>query len=373
LRTILLTSPEELADHGEQWEALRRSVGANVYNSNHLSRLWLETFKDSASPSVVMVEDHGELVAIAPLATSILKVKGLSLKTVALIGGIPQSLRLVTNSVMLQPGRRDALEVMIKEIKRLNWSVLWTENMDDSPAVQEYISAARSAWFATVQTPNKNVTIDVGETGDITKGFASHGQRTLKKALNKIEREGHVGKFRQVPSDGIDAAVEVYARQHIERWRTKGGSPFLDPKNVEFLKRMIGVGYQEDFGIIYEYTIDEEVAAQLMGFIEGDHAFMYRLGMNNVYESFSPGWLIHNHALPNLRDKGVRRCTVGGGGQQYKYEMGGQESLLVGLQATKGVASVMMRLLRSRPMQRIDSKLGITKKALNTLSVESTE
>jgi CelD/BcsL family acetyltransferase involved in cellulose biosynthesis len=319
---------------------------------------------------VVTVEDNGDLLAVAPLAMSKLKVMGLSLRTVALAGGVPHSLRLVTNSIMFSTEREGALENMVTGMRKLDWSILWTQNMDSTGPMDRYISAVSSVWHTTVQVPNTNLTVPIPESGEVSQDFDKHARKTLGKALRMIEREGHQMAFRKVSSEDVDRAVEIYAQQHRERWVTRGGSSFQNPRNVEFLKRATLVAYQQGFGLAYELLIDGEVIGQVFGFRDRSRAYMYRLGMSNAHMKFSPGWLIWHHVLQDIRKQGITSCVLGGGEEQYKYEMGGLQSPLVGVQATRGVASFTTMVMESRPVQRLDSKLGLTKRAVGMLSVE---
>ncbi len=369
LKTILVTSSEELTDYADQWESLRRATGGTVYNNLPLTKLWLETYRDSASARVVLVENKGELIGIAPLAASQFNCLGFSLKTISLVGGIPKSLRLVTNSIMYQPDRKDALRAMLREMRCLDWSILWTENMDNSPAVQQYLGEAHSICNATNQVPNTNLTVPLNDSIDVVEGFTKNARRNFNKTLRMMEREGLNVKFRRVPSDGIDVAVDIYAKQHIERWQTKGGSSFQNPQNCDFLKKATKAVYDDGYGYAYELLIDNEIAGQMIGFRDRDKAYSYRLGMNNVFMKSSPGWHVAYHTLNDLRKNGIRQCTMGGGGQRYKYEMGAVESQLVGVSATRGIVSLLGRFSRYRPVQMLDSKFGIMKKTLSSLSI----
>lgn len=373
LRTTLITSIEELADYTDRWEELRMRTGGTVYNNIILTSLWLETFKDSSSPRVILIENGGELIGAAPLANSKLNFKGLSLKVLSLVGGVPNYLRLVTNSIMSLPERSDVPEQMIREIKHLDWSFLWTENMDENDTVRRYIQEAHSTWHAVDQAPHMNITVPLRDSGDIIEDFDRHARDTIKKAMRRLERGGYSMDFHKVPSEKIDQAVDTYARQHIERWQSKGGSTFLEPKNVEFLKKASKISYGSGKSYAYECLIDGEVAGQIFGYVDGDKAFGYRIGMNNTFSRFSPGWLVSYNALTDLRNKGISHCVMGGGEQLFKYEMGGKESRLVGIEATRGVAAVISRVVRSNVMKRLDSRVGIMKKALGALSVERME
>lgn len=346
MRSIIVTDPQELRDRSEQWENVRRGSGGNVYNNVDLIRTWLETYHGSARSSVILIEEGRELVGIAPLVSSVYRTKGLPLRTLSLVGGVPHCMMLLTNSIFFLPGRRDALEQMVEEIKRLRWSVLSTKFMADGNSAQEFIRLAHSTWHTVDEPSSTMINVPIRESGDITEGFDKHARRTIKRTLRLLEREGHRMQFRKVAPDDLDRAVEAYVQQHIGRWRSRGGSIFLDPINSDFLKKALSIRYDGGGGFAYELLLDDEVAGQLFGFQDGDTAFGYRLGMNDYFSKFSPGWLVFYHGFLDLREQGVRWCAMGGGEERYKFEMGGMTTPLLGITATRGMVSVADRISR---------------------------
>jgi CelD/BcsL family acetyltransferase involved in cellulose biosynthesis len=118
-------------------------------------------------------------------------------------------------------------------------------------------------------------------------------------------------------------------------------------------------------GFAYELIIDGDVAAQMMGFTDGDKAYCYRIGMDNRFMKCSPGWLISYHVMADFQARGFRSFVLGRGSEEYKYQMGGVETTLVGIGATRGIATWMARFASSRPAKAIDSRFQISANALS--------
>ncbi|MBI0583768.1 MAG: GNAT family N-acetyltransferase [Methanomassiliicoccus sp.] len=344
MRAHVVTSIEELSEQEDRWEALRQQCGGTVYSSNFMIRSWFEACSASASPRVILVEDDGDLVGIAPLCSYRYKVKGLPIRVITLAGDMSGKIRLTTNSVLYDYRRADVLERILREIKRLNWSVLWTINMERSAAVDHYLERVRSTWNVVDCDVNKGLEIPLAPTGDLCDTYDSNARRNFRKIVNRLEREGVEARLERVEAEGIDRAVDEYARQHIERWESRGGSYFRDPDNVAFMKLSTKGGYDRQNGFVYQMRINGEVAAQVFGYIEGKRAYAKRLGMDDRFARYSPGWLICNRFLTLLRDQGAEGCDMGWGRERYKYEMGGRETQLVGIGATRGLASFAARI-----------------------------
>lgn len=361
MKAKVITSSEELSDYVDRWEDIRKATGGTAYSKLDLIKVWLETFKDSSSPRIIVVEDGGHIVGIAPLVASTYNVKGLSFKTLSLAGQVPHCFDLFSNSVMLLPDYKATLELMLGEIKHLSWSFLRTNYMVSNNSVQHYMNAVQSNWYSIVQPPHVDLILNLKESGDIIDGFSRNGRGNLRKTLRAIDREGLLVKLRRLQSEEIDRAVDVYVQQHVRRWQSKGGSMFLDPRYGVYMKRTFKRAYGAGYGSIHELTFDGQVAGQAFCFQDGDEMYGFRVGMNDEFSDYSPGWLVCYFAFQKFRDGGVKRCFLGTGDEKYKYSMGAVESPLVGITASRGIASMAYRIKRSRPVRSITSMIVTSK------------
>ncbi|MBI0583767.1 MAG: GNAT family N-acetyltransferase [Methanomassiliicoccus sp.] len=360
MRATIVTSVEELVELEERWEALRRECGGTLFASNYLTRAWFQVYARIATPKVVVVERNHELVGIAPLTSYGYRIAGLPIKVLALAGEMKGRLRLSTTSPMYRPDCSDSLSMMIDKIKSMDWGLLTTINLDSNNANQRYVDAVRSVWRTEEYPVAKKMTVSLPGSGSIADTFDKKTRKNLEYRERLLEREGHDVMYRRVPSDGIDAAVETYARQHIERWEDKGGSYFQDLDNVRFMKVCSTLSHHAGRGHVYEMLIDGEVAAQDFYMVDGTIAYGDKTGMNNRFMRYSPGWLVQTHALDDLRDRGMESCVMGVGGEKYKSEMKGEESPLIGIRATRGGAAFFSRLRNTPIGKHLDRRLGVS-------------
>jgi CelD/BcsL family acetyltransferase involved in cellulose biosynthesis len=275
-------------------------------------------------------------------------------------------LRLSNNSIMIRPGRPDVLERILKEIKRLDWSLLWTINMERMPEVDEYVERVRSTWRPIEREGQTHISVPLPTEGDVADGFDRGARKNLQRNVRKLEREGVEIELAEIQTEAIDRAVDLYARQHIERWASKGGSYFRNPQNVNFLRMATKEAYAREQGFAAELLVNGEVAAQLFSYVEGDHAFGDRIGISVRHLHISPGWLILYRAMGEMRSRGVRRFHVGNGTEHYKHVMGGQETQLSGIGAARGAVALLSRL----PMLSVAKMSGPKEGAGRSAAVE---
>jgi len=352
MRCLCATTTEELEAYREPWEALRTECGGSVYTSYDLAMLWLEVY-DDFEPRVLVVEDHGEVVGIAPLALRRRSVAGIPVRTLSFIGDNTGGgrLGLTTFRALFRPGRTDVLDKIIEGIKKLDWNHLRAIHMEDVGPAHQLMAGIRSMWRCHEYPPDSTVMLTVPESGDIMAGFKKGMRRETQRRSRNLERE-HQVVYRQITGEDIEAAVEVYARQHIERWRDRGGSLFQDPRNVRFLGQAMSGALANGYGYAYELLVDGEVAAQEFGFLEDHLSRAYMTGMNNAYARYSPGILLSVFILNSLRERGLTVMDVGVGESGYKADMGGVRMPLIGLGASRGTAFVlytMANLLQAVP------------------------
>lgn len=358
LRSHIITSTDELADHQGRWEDLRRECGGTIYSSHALVSSWFKCFGHKVKPRVVLVEEGDELVGVAPMSFHRYTSMGIPIKVLAIAGEVSPNLWLPTASIMFRPGRKDVLDRLLKEIGRMDWNTLTAFHLLDTPATRCCLDSIRSNWFSTDHRLEKSYKLTFPEAGDISKMFDRKARENLRNRMNKLRREKGDVEFRSLPAGMVDEAAETYARQHIERYGSRGGSWFRFPENVQFLKDIARKGVEEGYGFVHEMSIDGEVAAQSFGFYEGNTALPYRYGMNDAFVAYSPGWQLQLWSFARFREMGFKHCSLGVGDEPYKYCMGGTESTLLGIMARRGTVGLLERIARSQVASFIGGRFG---------------
>jgi CelD/BcsL family acetyltransferase involved in cellulose biosynthesis len=356
LKHTCVTSLEEMASYGTGWERLRKECGGPIYSSYPLTMMWLEAFSQMASPRVIVVEDGGELIGVVPLYVSRHRTAGIPVKTLSLIG---QGGYLGFNNigVLFQPDRGDAVREAVAGIDRLEWNVLNARCMEDTWCVRDFLTTVQASWDWQEYPPLTSVVCPLPDT-DIMECFAKRTKTRLRNHMNGLDKKDRA-RLVTLTAEGIDDAIDTYVRQHIERWERKGGSIFLDPRNAAFLRDVLKRSMPEGFGFGYQLLIDDTVAAQMFGFLEGEMARGYMMGMNEEFAKHSPGLVIMASAMKDLRGRGIRVMDMGAGMEWYKDHIVGYKVQIKGLRATRGIVSLLSKVASSPMVKRIDATLGV--------------
>ncbi len=365
MRCVCIESLDELADYEERWEALRKKCVGPIYTSFDLATLWLEAYGKDLTPQILAVEDQGDLVGMAQLYLKRHRTSAISISILSYVG---QGGDLGFNNlrVLFEPSRPEVLDRIVVETGKLDWNIMQTSYMEDNWYNRLMVDRLKSSWNTQEIAPVAMTIYPFPESGDILGGFGKKTRSNIHNRMNNLEKADRV-KLRPIPVDDLDRAIEIYGEQHIGRWQERGGSIFNERKNFEFLKRVLQVSLNKHFGFAYELLIDDQVAAQTFGFLEGDFARGYMMGMNNDFAKYSPGLLMMTYAMDDLRTKGVRAVDTGAGMEGYKQHMGGYQIPMIGLQAKRGMVSFLSNVANSWAARRIDSAFGLKGRLFNDI------
>lgn len=362
VRHRFITSLDELSDHRERWEDLRRRCGGSLSSSYPLAIAWLEAHDDMVRPCVALIEDGEELVGIAPLASQEYSIHGLRVRTRSMIGDLREKLGLSDLGILCEAGRRDAVAEMFSSLKRDRWNVLRLNLLMSGKANYQLLEMARSSWDCQEMPEASTTILDLPGSGDIEECFGKKTRENVRRDVRRLERDTAL-QFRSVGEGELDRSIDKYVELHTQRWSMRGGSLFQDADNVAFLKRSMATAFRNGFGHAYELVIDGEVAAQCFGFQEGSSGWGYRTGMDDRFAKYSPGKVLILKTLTDLRDKGIRQFNAGYGNESYKRSLGGRDVSLHGIQARRGTISALARLANAPALQRLDRALGLREKA----------
>lgn len=363
----MLTSLEDLDQYEKAWEGLRVNCHAPIFSSYHLTKLWLKSFHESVQPQVVIVEDKGEVVGVAPLCSHRHSAVGIPVRTLSMIGsGRHES--LVGYSIlglMVKDADERVAREMIRGLRKAKWNLMLLFDLEPNPVTALCLDIILAELDGQPSPGTNNIFYEFPPDGGVEANFGRHTRKVLRGIRRGLEREGRM-QFRTVSSvEGAEAAMRLYVEQHAERWAKKGGSMFRDARNAHQLVETGKLAYEKGIGAIYELLIDGEVAAQVFSLFDFDIARGYRIGMIDKFREYSPGKLTMMLAMEDLRSRGFKGLDLLRGTEDYKYHMMTHERTLPAVQAQRGSLQMMSKVRNFPPIQHLDERLRVRERILH--------
>lgn len=367
MRSFVVRSLDELRDHRDGWEALRADCRASVFSSFDLVHLWLDNYRGEVRPRVVMVEERGDLVGVAPLFVYKHRAMGLPVATLSLVGNHRHLIGYSLETVMARDAEPKVLEEMLRRIKAIRWNLLQIFDMDPNICTLRLLDGVRGEmeWQPYLETYDRWYEFPVD--GDIADGFGKRTRKNLNTIRNRLEREGRASLRTVSSEEGMERAMRLYIDMHGSRWRGKGGSVFQKPGNGRLLVEMGKLAGRTGTGVVQELLIDGEVAGQLLSFFDGDVSRAYRLSMADGFRELSPGRLTMAMAMEDHRARGLRAMDFLHGDEDYKLHLCNGERRLEAVQVLRGSLQAMSRVRAFPPVRLLDERLGMRDRMLNRI------
>jgi len=154
------------------------------------------------------------------------------------------------------------------------------------------------------------------------------------KSLNKSVRKDINQKMNRITRDFSDFKVHYYENNdillgqieklvllHRDRMQTIGQKTGYDDIYCKFLHQYASTS---GFGLLCVYTIDGNIVSGTINFVIGEHAYMYVISHDNLYNYYSIGYMTNVHTIKYLiNKKDINYYHLLGGDQEYKIRLGG--------------------------------------------------
>ena len=347
-----------------EWESLRKRCRGSIFSSFDWGMEWLRHFDQIAQPRIVMVEEDGELIGLAPFAVMEHRAMGIRMRKLSMVGNGAGVAELYDLGIMALDEREDVIDAIVDAMGELEWNVLHLNELRDDDVNRALLRHVAERWETDEVVHIPCPRTDIPQNGEVIDVASSRTRRTIRKAIETLERDNRIS-YRTVdlPEETSEAA-ELYALQHMERWSEKGGSIFSNENLSGFLRDVMRATAEEGRGMVYEVWIDGTLASQMLCLDDGDLMRAYRVGMNNRFAEFSPGNLVAIYAMKEAQEAGFVQFDFGAGPEEFKYRLGAKDVPLIRIQAKRGTVKAMSKLSSLPGLKQLVDRSGARDQAL---------
>jgi CelD/BcsL family acetyltransferase involved in cellulose biosynthesis len=364
LTTRVVDFTPDLLRLQSEWEALRKECHGSIFTSFDWTIEWLRHFDLVASPRIVLVEERGDLIAIAPFVVMEHRALGMKLKKLALVGNGGSVAQLYDLRILSRGNTEEVLEVIIEALDELDWNVIHLDGMCDDDLTLSFYDRLSERWetdeLVRVPCPRAELPAD----GDLLEVISVGTRRIIKRSVNSLENDSRIGyRIVDLPDEAAEA-VEIFALRHMDRWENKDGLLFGHEQMTSFLKDVIMASAQEGRGLVYEVWIDGSLASQMICLEDRDCMRSFRVGMTDRYADFAPAHLVAYFAMTEARKAGFSHFDFGSGLEEFKYRLDDSGRSFVGIQAKRGSVRAMSKLSSLPGVRQLIERNGNRQMAL---------
>jgi len=352
VKSEIITRLEDLLPLESEWERLRLENQASIFTSPLWTTIWLKHFHDQVSTKALVLREGREMVGLAPLVTYSSTFKGYPITYLCMVGNFGETTEYHELQFLHGQDLKTAAEGFIAGMKRIRWNLLQLRDLRWNAISQEIYARAAASWQceAIVSKDCPYVTLDPSRP--ILEGFEVRSGRKVKRLVDSLEKEGRIELAAIRGGEEVARSMETYIEQHKERWASKGGSIFHDPRQSGFLKEIASRGAEKGMVVVYEVRIDGEVASQQLCIKDGATLRMWKIGMNDKFRAFTPGYLSVYFGMTEAQRQGFKEYDLGPGPEEYKYKVGGVQRFTHNIQGKRGMASLLSKASRFTGMRK---------------------
>ena len=343
----------ELLPLRREWEELRIKSRATVFTSPWWTCIWLKHFQGQAPPKVLVLWEGGEMTGLAPLVTYRSSFKGYPITYLCMAGNFGETSEYYDLEFLHGQGTKTAAKALVSGIKGIRWNLLQLRNLRWNSMAQAFFVQASQAWRCEDQLYHASPYVPLEPARPVLDGFEGRSGRKVKQLVESLEREERL-ELRTVESmDEMAGSIDTYIEQHKERWASKGGSIFHEKSQSGFLKDVALRGAEEGAVVVYEVRIDGEVASQQICVRDGGSLRMWKIGMNDRFKAYIPGYLSVYFGMLEAQRGGFTEYDLGPGEDAYKYKVGGVDRHTHNIQGKRGMVDLVSKASHLPGMRKL--------------------
>lgn len=310
----------------DDWNNLlkRNVLGDNVFLTWEWLSAWWRRFGEGRKLLLLVVEDQGEVIAIAPLMLSKYKLPALgTIKKVEFIGVKHADY----NNFIILRNERDCLKLIanyLVDVADWDWIELKEipETEENLNYLQNLFSGAPSNLKLSKRICNICPYIPLPESFDILlKKLSKNMRQNLNKYLRRIKAHYKV-EFKRYDEAGlnVDEAMRIFINLHETRWGTEEshGAFGSNPDFQDFHMKVARIFAEKDWLGLYFLTANDEPISAQYTFEYEEKIYYYLGGFDPNYAQYSVGNLTIMFLLERGIKKGFKEYDMMRGNEYYK-------------------------------------------------------
>lgn len=353
-----ITQLEGLEPLRQEWDELQGESGTSVFTSHLWTSVWLKHFHDLAAPRVLAFRERGELVGMAPLAVHRARLMGYPVTYLCLVGNVGETTEYHDLGLPFRGAPQEAAAALLRGMRGLRWNMLQLRDLRWDGLAQALFERAGREWpcEALRSKPCPFVTIDPDM--EILAQFEVRSSRKVRRIIDSLEGEGRICFRTGREPETVSNAVDVYVEQHRRRWASKGGSIFREERQEAFLRDIACKCAERGEMLVYEVLIDGRVAAQQFCILDGRVVRLYKIGMDDDFRPYAPGYLSVYYAMKGTQEEGYIEYDLGPGPEDYKYKVGGVDRWTYNIQGKRGSMVLLSKASRLPGVRGVAAKVA---------------
>jgi CelD/BcsL family acetyltransferase involved in cellulose biosynthesis len=325
MRVETISDYQAFVDLAPSWSEAVEAAGIDHPFLEHAwLRTWWECFGASSSLHIVVVREIDEIVAIAPLILTRLRMFGIPVRRLGFFynAHVPRAGFIVTRNFARRP--EDAYQAIWDHLlsERDSWDLLQLCQLPEgSPTMEEMRRLAAVAGFPSgVWLSGASPYVCVDTSWDrYYDGLATKHRSNLRNRFKRLNQTGLVGVETVNAKESLADALEAGLRLEESAWKRDAGTAISsDPQVRKFYKTFAFRAAEKNWLRLNFLKAGAQRIAFDYSLAYNHQLFLLKLGYDPAFSAFSPSNLLLSMNLESAFEQGLVKYDFLGENADWK-------------------------------------------------------
>lgn len=300
----------------EAWhDILQRCHNHTIFSTWEWLATWWKHFGKDRKLVLLLAEEDGRVLGIAPLMYSVHKMFGLRMGKIEFVG-TPDS---DYADFILAEKSEECIKSFIEYVNNLTekWKRI---ELSDMPENSRSLPTLRKI-SRNVKLIHKCPYTSLPKSYDTFLNSLSHNLRyDLRRSSRKLEKNGYKANFADYSdSQSFNKGMHIFFELHQKRWTSKGFSGvYAEEKYRNFHLEIAKSFAQKGWLGLYSLELTGKPVSTLYGFRYRSKYYSYLSGLDPAYYRYSVGNLLHAHVVSQCIHQELEEFDFMRGAEEYK-------------------------------------------------------
>jgi CelD/BcsL family acetyltransferase involved in cellulose biosynthesis len=320
-------SDREFAALEPAWSELHaRCADRSVFLSHEWLHAWWTAYRPRAELAIVVVENGGRLLGIAPMMIIQERRAGVAVRVLRFIGDANEATGHIRETdhigfIVEREKRAEVVHALLAAIARLRWDAAeFNQVPEASETTRELL-----AWIALMKLACQIEVVPcpvrrLPPTYEALLASLPSRLRTSVRSSRRKLQERHAVEFGlHAREDGLDAALAAFFRNHESRWRGKGQEgAFVHPARRQFYALLTPRLLRRGWLRFFHLSLDGRVVAQQYCFAVDGTVMLLQEGFDFAHAQDNVGNVLRACVFEHLIETGAECYDFLAGDSRHK-------------------------------------------------------
>jgi CelD/BcsL family acetyltransferase involved in cellulose biosynthesis len=321
LQITLITRNDEFAALSDRWSDLLTSAAdANVFLSHEWLYTWWTAYRPSGKLRIVLAEEDGVLLGIAPMTIDRVWGRGLPVRVLRFIGdGSWETDHM--SFVLHRDARRRAADALLEAIDRLEWDAAYFNQVRAAAATTAQILeyAERKSWRIHVDRTPCPIRRMPATFDALLGSLPARFRTSVRSSRRKLQASYRVEFGLHRDPTEFDAALDALFRNHASRWRAKGqAGVFVDARKRDLYTRITALLHRRGWLRFFYLKLDGRIVAQEYCFAVDGTVMLLQEGFDHAHAQENVGNTLRGFVFEHLIASGAEAYDFLAGASRHK-------------------------------------------------------